>query len=115
MNETEKQIYQSGGVVEDFVEQDGRIFQVRHQDAGKFFKVMDQIKEINERGTRRPEIRFSYSIPEVLFPEIARKHGPDMHPQKYPKMSAVDKEKFKRIIRTEYPKCIVGGFSKRFI
>lgn len=107
-------IYKSGGVVEDFKVEDGIIYQVRHQDMDKFKRVKKQIEDINASSTYRPEIRGSYSIPEGLFPEIAKKFGKDMHPLRYQQMSLVEKEKFKRIIRTHYPDLVVGGFSKRY-
>jgi hypothetical protein len=90
MNQIEKQIYQSGGVIEDIKE------------------------EINSMGNYRPEIRPSYSFPEVACLDIVKKHGRDMHPSRFPKMSDAEKEKFRRIVRYEYPHCIVGGYSKRF-
>jgi len=114
MNQIEKQIYQSGGVVEDFKEEGGQIYQVRHQNLDKFRKVMGQMEELNSMAKRRPEIRPSYSFPEVACLDIVKKYGPDMHPRRFPKMSETQKEKFRRMVRLEYPYCIVGGFTQRY-
>lgn len=107
-------IYKSGGVIEDLKVEDGVIYQVRHQDMDKFRKVMSQVEELNSMAKYRPEIRPSYSFPEVACLDIVKRYGRDMHPRRFPKMSETEKDKFRRIVRTEYPYCIVGGFSKRF-
>lgn len=107
-------IYKSGGVVEDFKVEDGKLYQVRSQDMNKFRKVMGQVEELNSMSTYRPEIRPSYSFPEVACLDIVKRHGRDMHPRLFPKMSETQKEKFRRIVRVEYPHCIVGGFSQRY-
>jgi hypothetical protein len=114
MNQIEKQIYQSGGVIEDIKEESGQLYQVRSQNLDKFRKVMGQVEELNSMGNYRPEIRPSYSFPEVACLDIVKKHGRDMHPTRFPKMTEAEKEKFRRIVRYEYPHCIVGGYSKRF-
>lgn len=108
------ELYKTGGVVEDFKEENGIIYQVRHQNMDKFLKVKGQIEEMNAQSYYRPEIRPSYSFPEVACLDIVKKHGRDMHPRRFPKMSELEKEKFRRIVRTEYPYCIVGGYSQKY-
>ena len=90
-----------------FAEQDGKIYQVRQDDAQAFRSMMDHRRHQIEAGAARQGYhRVRYSVPNTVQMEIWKKYGPEYDYATYGKQTEQMQQKLDSIIRTEYPYCV---------
>ena len=100
---------------EDFVEEDGKVYQVRKDNEKAFHAQMTDYRHQAEAGVaRRNGHRLRYSIPATVQLEILKKYGREMDPARHGKMTEAEKRKFDRIIRAEYPRCVMDWGEKKY-
>ncbi|MEX2962847.1 hypothetical protein [Microbulbifer sp. TYP-18] len=101
--------------VEDFRVEDGKVYQVRRDDDAAFRAMMENCRHQVEAGAVDGEYRRTrFRIPNTVQMEIWKKHGREMDAASYGKMSPAMQRRFDRIIHSEYPQCVVGGWSQKY-
>jgi len=74
---------------------------------------LDYAQDMRQANNSNTTMRSFAIIPDIVAIDIYTKYGIDVHSADFIKYPA-QVEKFKRIIREEYPKLLTGGISNRF-